>query len=82
MTLLSKPVIVTGIESNGSSDQAAVITREWGKGDKLHLVNLTVFPDCATPLTRGSVYLYDSEAEARQAYADAVTKMPVCWLAT
>lgn len=60
---LGRTVIVKGLQSNGSDEHPAVITRVWSDKDTADapvLVNLTVFPDCGDPKVRGSVKLFDS----------------------
>jgi hypothetical protein len=48
---LGRIVIVKGFESNGTDEQAAIITRVWSDQDPADgepvCVNLVVFPDCA-----------------------------------
>lgn len=60
-------VIVTGINSNGSLEHPAVITRPWSEedvGGKPQLANVTVFPDCSAPVPQGSVPLFDTRENA------------------
>lgn len=54
-------VIGPDAESNGAYVASAVITHVWSDD----LVNVTIFPDGAMPLSRTSVKLYASEDEAR-----------------
>lgn len=61
---LGRIVLVKGIESNGQSVQPAMINRVWGTGDTSETpqgANVTVFPDCAAPLFRGSVMVHETE---------------------
>ena len=65
---IGQTVLTEGIHSNGTSVQPAVITRVWAAGQSLLagsvLVNLTVLPDLVAPITRGSVPLFASRADA------------------
>lgn len=64
---LGRTVIVHNLPSNGAMDHPAVITRAWSERSTAEgpvAVNLTVFPDCAAPLQRGSVMLFDNAAAA------------------
>lgn len=57
-------VTVRGLESNGSSQQPAIITRLWGTyGDTL-VVNLTVIPDDDLPYPRPNVPFFQTSEEA------------------
>ncbi|MCW5657438.1 MAG: hypothetical protein KIT60_07025 [Burkholderiaceae bacterium] len=56
-------VRVLGVMSNGSDEQAAVITRAWSSRDTRDgaiAVNLTVLPDMGMPLLYSSVMLFDN----------------------
>lgn len=79
-----KPILVCGLHSNGSDVQAGIITRDWNPDDKtmsVHHINATIFPDCATPYTRGSINYYVDEPTARRAYAEMTDgKVPCAWL--
>lgn len=66
---ITRDVIVLGIESNGSTEHPAKITRVWADSDTKDsavLVNLTVFPDGAAPFPQGSVLLFDNRDQAMQ----------------
>jgi len=68
---LGRSVIVHNLLSNGAVDHPAVITRAFSERlteEGPVLVNLTVFPDCASPLPRGSVQLFHT-ADAARRYA-------------
>lgn len=67
---IGRTVIVHNFSSNGTTEQPAVITRAWSDrstADGPVGVNLTIFPDCAPPVNRGSVMLYDDVEQARAA---------------
>lgn len=57
---------------NGSSTHPAIINRVWGDNDPASArgsfvaVNVTVFPDCASPFSITSVQLFETEEEARE----------------
>jgi hypothetical protein len=71
---IGRTVIVQGLNSNGATEQAALVTRVWSNKDTADepvMVNLTVFPDCATPRSQGSVMLYDTKALAVAAQTSA-----------
>jgi hypothetical protein len=57
---LGRTVIVYGVYANGSDRHPGVVTRVWSPT----VVNATVFPDGAQPVTRGSIDFYASEREA------------------
>ncbi|WP_439640550.1 hypothetical protein [Nevskia sp.] len=60
-------VIIKGVPSNGTDEHPALITRVWGTNDPVDspvMVNLTVFPDCLPPVTRGSVMLFNTREQA------------------
>lgn len=62
-----RTVKVLGVDSNGISEQAAVITRAWSARDTREgavMVNLTVFPDSAMPMLLSSVQLFDTREQA------------------
>ena len=62
---IGQPIIVLNFHSNGSAEQAAVVTRVWGP-DNGALINCTVFPDCSTSpaVTQGSIPLFSTRFEA------------------
>lgn len=82
MDMQGKGILILGLHSNGSDVQAGVITRDWGPTQSVHhIINATIFPDCASPFTRGSLNFYINEAEARKAYAEMDNgKVPCAWL--
>jgi hypothetical protein len=58
---IGRTVIAVGVgaQANGAQCAAAIVTRVWGEPNEhgAQLVNLTIFPDYAAPLVRGSVWL-------------------------
>lgn len=65
-----RTVICRGIESNGALEHPAIVTRAWSDRDLAEgpiAVNLTVLPDAAMPVLRGSVLMFDTR-EAGLAY--------------
>ena len=63
---IGRTVIILNVPSNGAIEQPAVITRAWSDlptEQGAVAVNLTVFPDCAAPVCKSSVLLFDN-AEA------------------
>lgn len=52
-------VMVLGVESNGTNEQAALVTRVWGGHAKpnQYTVNLCVFPDGPCPAGQGTMSL-------------------------
>lgn len=73
---IGRDVHVMNFNSNGSSVQAAKITRIWADHDPSEgpvRVNLVVFPDSAPPCTCGSVLMFDSEQAATE-YLDLQAK--------
>lgn len=70
---IGRIVITLGIDSNGSNEHPAIVNVVWGEGpNSSWMVNLTVFPDCAPPVSKTSVCLFDSRVEAK-AYCDQQT---------
>lgn len=69
-------VLTEGIHSNGVTVHPAVITRVWSPGQALIAgpvaVNLTVLPDLHPPVSRSSVMLFASRADARASGSDLV----------
>jgi len=68
---VGRTVIVKGVLSNGTDEHPAIVTRVWGTNDTADspvMVNLTVFPDCAPPVTKGSVMLFDTREQAAADY--------------
>jgi hypothetical protein len=69
---VGQSVLVKGPYSNGSSVHPAVITRVHSHNDLEEgpvCVNLTVFLDCASPVSHPSVYLYRNTGAAQAALA-------------
>ncbi len=69
---IGRIIITKGVESNGSRVHPAIINRVWSDAepsDACVLVNCTVFPDCAAPVSQGSIRMFESEdlADAFQA---------------
>lgn len=68
---LGRIVLTRGIiNSNGTDEHPAIITRVWGQRSNepgLINVNLTVFPDLGTPKAVGTVPLYYNRSEAEYA---------------
>jgi hypothetical protein len=69
---LGRIVLVhTAEKYNGCDTHPAIINRVWGDNDPAaargaySCVNLTVFPDCASPFSMTSVQLFETEEEAR-----------------
>lgn len=80
---LGRQVILHGLQSNGSVEHPAIITRSWG-GQRSTTqgpiaVNLTVFPDAAMPQVHTSVMLFDDEDKARAHCAGRVGAMAAYW---
>ena len=78
---IARLVVLKGLESNGSDEHPAVITRAWSALDTAEgpaTVNVTVFPDCGMPLCKTSVLLFDTRALAEQALV-ANPHNPVCF---
>ena len=81
---LGRVVIINGISSNGANEHPAIINRVWSDadpGEATVLVNVVVFPDCASsPKSQGSVRLFNTKAEAVAAQQANPTSLPmVCW---
>lgn len=88
---IGRIVIFAGIvaQSNGQTTAPAIITSDCSHGgdtlDPAHsknglCVNLTVFPDCRSPVQASSVALFDTEEEARASSVAQGTKTPhVAW---
>lgn len=80
---IARTVIAVGgaAESNGSDVAPAVITRVWSYNDEKRcwMVNLMVFPDGSNqPRAATSVYLYDTEDQARENRAHE-TQLTAFW---
>jgi hypothetical protein len=67
---LARMVLVVGdaAKHNGADVAPAVITHIWGEhaDGKAWTVNLMLFPDAGEPRSATSVYLYETEEEARK----------------
>lgn len=73
---IGRTILVKGIASNGSNIHPAIVTRVWSDADprdlsQTVLVNATVFPDSAPPVSRGSIRMLETEAEAEAVTAGA-----------
>lgn len=66
---VGRVVIVVGalVTSNAADVAPALITRVWSSQDGAPCVNVTAFPDAGIPKPLTSVYLYDTDDEARKA---------------
>lgn len=69
---IGRIVLVQTAETyNGANVHPAIINRVWGDNDPAAArgafvcVNMTVFPDCASPFSMTSVQLFETEEEAR-----------------
>lgn len=64
-------VVATAEQYNGSNLHPAIINRVWTETDTAQArgsfacVNVTVFPDCASPFSIASVQLFETEEDAR-----------------
>lgn len=66
---ICRMVVVKGIQSNGSDEHPAVVNCVHGSaGDsecgEYWCANLTVFPDCGTPRSATSIYVFEDRAKA------------------
>ena len=65
---LGRTVITFGVvDSNGSKEHPAIVTRVWSDKDLdegSFFINLTVFPDCDQPRPQGSVRMFNDRASA------------------
>lgn len=59
---IGRIVLVTGKESNGVSEHAAIVTRAWSA----ECVNVTVFPDNGAPYSLTSVQVSDDNSSQPQ----------------
>lgn len=60
---IGRIVIVKGVSSNLTDEQPAVVNRVWHTHDTAEapvMVNVTVFPDCGAPISKGSIMVFDS----------------------
>lgn len=76
---LSDSVIAVGVHSNGTSEQAGIITRVWEGGELAQgpaKVSAMLFPDARPPLPFPNISLYESLDAANKAKA----KVPFCYL--
>jgi hypothetical protein len=80
---IGRIVITKGISnSNGTSEHPAIITRIWSDkepSEAVVLCNLTVFPDCGTPITVGSVQIFDDAAAAAAHLQNEPANKPLCF---
>lgn len=76
---LSTPVVAVGIHSNGTSEQAGILTRVWSDKDLSEgpvKVSAMIFPDARPPLAFADLSMYESLEAANKAQA----KTPFCYM--
>lgn len=61
---LGRIVHVKGLASNGSTLQAAIVTRVWGMYGNVLVVNLMILPDAAAPYPRTDVPFFQTNEAA------------------
>lgn len=76
-------LVHTAEKYNGVDIHPAIINRLWGDNDpaaargSFVCVNVTVFPDCASPFPMTSVQMFETQEEARDSGSRCIAWWPV-----
>lgn len=73
---IGRIVIVKNLQSNGSDEHPAIISRVWSQEDG-GLINATVFPDGGMPTFAGSIAFFSSREKAWEHLASQIPLKPL-----
>lgn len=79
---LCRSVVIKGVQSNGSDEQSAIVTRVWGNGEPALnepvCINVMVLPDCGVPFSATSVSMFENRRAAMK-YLEVNPSNRVCF---